>query len=273
MTFRLGLCGVVVAVVLAVAVRPAEARHARFLGPHPIAARLGGGFCYIEAPHLHVYLPDHVALYQQVGGAYVFTGDPTPFGYEGERHVFYGHHPVLAVDAEEPVYCYLDGPHYHAYAPEGVDFKVKGGVAFYVGAYPPEYVKVKGHRARLVNAEYRPFVTVRPVVQVAPPPEWRGEVVVGPPRVEVEVRAPGVMVVPPPPVLVAPPAPHVFIAPAPRVLIAPPGPGVVVGAPGPVFVEPRGRRHHHDDDDDQGEWREHDRGKHKGWYKHHERED
>lgn len=259
MTFRIGFCSLVCAVALAVAARPAEARHARFLGPHPIAARFGGGFCYIEAPHLHVYLPDHAALYQQVGGAYVFTGDPTPFGYEGERHVFYGHHPVLTVVGDEHVYCYLDGPHYHAYNPEGADFKIKDGVAFYVGPYEPVYFKVKPHRAKLVNAEYRPFVVVRPVVQVAPPPEWRGEVVLAPPRahVEVEVRAPGVFVAPPPPVMVVPPAPHVLIAP-----------------PAPIFLESRGRRHHHDDDDDdeQGE-REHDRGKHKGWYKHHEKED
>ena len=37
----------------------AEAHHVRFLGPHPIAAKYGGGYCYIEAPHLHLYGPDH----------------------------------------------------------------------------------------------------------------------------------------------------------------------------------------------------------------------
>src|SRR5262250_3182361 len=105
-----------VVAVAALAAR-AEAKHdVRFLGPHPIPARQGGGYCYIEAPHLHVYGPDRPNLYQQVDDEYVFTGDPTPFGYDGERHPFYGHHPVVVDGSGEPVYCLIDGPHFHAYA-------------------------------------------------------------------------------------------------------------------------------------------------------------
>src|SRR5215210_6871063 len=93
----------------------------RFLGSHPIAARLGGGYCYIDVPHTHSYGPDRPALYQQVGNDYLFTGDPVPFGYEGERTVFYGYHPV-PIRASLPfapptVYCSIRGPHYHDYAP------------------------------------------------------------------------------------------------------------------------------------------------------------
>ena len=101
----------------------AEARHVHFLGAHPIAAKYGGGYCYIESPHLHLYAPDHAALYQQVNDQYVFTGDPTPFGYEGDKHPFYGHHPVVTVGAE-PVYCYINGPHFHAFAaPDMPDYR------------------------------------------------------------------------------------------------------------------------------------------------------
>ena len=122
--------------VLAALTSRAEARHIRFLGAHPIPARYGGGYCYIEAPHMHIYGPDRPALYQEVGDDYVFTGDPTPFGYEGERHPFYGHHPVMVDGSPEPVYCVIDGPHYHPFAPPDTpDFKVKGDVAFYIG--PP----------------------------------------------------------------------------------------------------------------------------------------
>jgi hypothetical protein len=266
------------AVVAVVAAR-AEAKHVRFLGPHPIAAKYGGGYCYIEAPHMHGYAPERAALYQQVGDEYVFTGDPTPFGYEGERHPFYGHHPVVVEGAPEPVYCLIDGPHYHPYAaPEAPEYRVKDGVAFYVAPIPQVYVKPQ--RVKVVNSEYRPYVSFRPTVEVAPPPEWHGEVYVAgpsvevrapgvfvppPPHVAVEVNAPGVFVAPPAPhVVVGVPAPHVVVgAPAP-VLVAPPGPHVyvgapaphvVVGAPAPVMVE-RG-----------GHWEHHDNGRHEGWYK------
>lgn len=264
------------AVVVALAAR-AEAKHVRFLGPHPIAAKYGGGYCEISAPHMHVYGPDRPALYQQVGDEYVFTGDPTPFGYEGERHPFYGHHPVIVEGAPEPVYCLIDGPHYHAYAaPSTPDYRIRDGVAFYVSPIPEVYIKP--HRVRVVNAEYRPYVTLRPQVVVAPPPEWHGEVWVAGPSVE--VHAPGVVVAPPMPprvsvevsapgVMVAPPAPHVFV-PAPRVVVGPPAPVFVGGVR--VEHEDGWERHDHgrhegwEHDDDQGE--HHDHGRHEGWRKH-----
>jgi hypothetical protein len=259
----------------------AEAKHAHFLGPHPIAARYGGGFCYIETPHLHIYPPDHPALYQQVGDEQVFTGDPTPFGYEGDKHPYYGHHP-LAIGSGEPVYCYIDGPHFHsAPPPSGDGYKVKDGVAFYVGPFAPAYAKLKPHRARVVNAEYRPYATFRPTVQVQPPPEWHGDVYVAGPGVEVqapgvEVRAPGVEVQAPgvevrgpgievrgPGVFVEPPHPRLEVR-GPAVEVR--GPGVFVEAPHPrvdvhvhagVVVEPPPPR--------AVVIRPHDHGRHRGW--------
>jgi hypothetical protein len=272
MRTRTWLQTIAFALVAAVAAR-AEAKHIRFLGPHPVAAKFGGGFCYIDAPHLHGYAPDRPALYQQSGDEYVFTGDPTPFGYEGDKHPFYGHHPVVVVGAPEPVYCLLDGPHYHPYeAPETPEYKVKGGVAFYVAPIPQVYVKPA--RVKVVNAEYRPYVTFRPTVEVAPPPEWRGEVYVSTPGAyvsgpSVEVRAPGVFVAPPQPhVSVEVSAPGVFVAPPqPHVFVAAPAPHVVIGAPRPhVFVAPPpvvGVRVEHE-----GRWEHHDNGRHEGWGKH-----
>src|SRR5579859_1343829 len=152
MTGRRILCSLAL-VIAALASRPAYARQVKFLGAHPIASRFGGGYSYIESPHLHIYLPDHQALYQQVGDEWVFTGDPTPFGYEGERHPFYGHHPVVTVGAE-PVYCYINGPHFHAFAaPPIPEYKVENGVAFWVGPFPPSYARVQRERVRVVNAE------------------------------------------------------------------------------------------------------------------------
>jgi hypothetical protein len=272
----------------------AEARHVHFAGPHPIAAKYGGGYCYIETPHLHIYPPDHAALYQQVNDEYVFTGDPTPFGYDGEKYPYYGHHPVVSVNGE-PLYCYIDGPHFHAVPPPSDGYKMKNGVAFYVGPFAPAYGALKPHRAKLMNAEYRPYATFRPTVEVQPPPEWHGEVyapgvvVTGPgvavdapgvvvtaPGVEVTapgvvVRGPGVVVPPPLPVIVPPPPPGVHVrggvvvgppVPRPGVVVvgpAPPRPGVVVVEHHDVFVEHREHEHR--------EHEHHDNGKHKGWFK------
>jgi hypothetical protein len=176
----------------------------------------------------------------------------------------------------EPVYCYINGPHFHAFAaPEIPDYQVRDGVAFYVGAYPPQYVKMKPARVRLVNAEYRPYVALRPTVVVAPPPEWQGEVWVAPPSVAVRAPGVGVQVTAPGVVIAAPPPPRV------EVVVG--APGIVVGAPGAVYVDgPRGGRYEREhDDDDEKHWRKeekrerheeehwhHDNGKHNGWGKH-----
>ncbi len=256
----------------------ADARPVHFVGGHPIAAKYGGGYCLIDAPHMHVYSPDHQNLYQHVGDQFVFTADPTPFGYEGEKHPFYGHHPVATVEGE-PVFCYLDGPHFHPFeVPDGPAYETRKGIAFYMGPFPPTYAKLRPARARVVNAEYRPYVALRPTIEVSPPEQWQGEVWVAPPSVAVNapgvaVSAPGV-VVNAPGVFVNPPsvtvnAPGVYVSP-PRVAVRAPGvvfggpsvavsaPGVIVAAPGVavsggVYVE---EREHHDN------------GKHKGWYKH-----
>jgi hypothetical protein len=266
---------VIFAVLLLGAAARAEARPVHFLGAHPIPGR-HHGYCYIEAPHFHDYAPDHPALYQEVDGAYVFTGDPTPFGYDGERYRYQGHHPVVVDGVVEPVYCVIDGPHVHEYAPPpGPEFQVQSGVAVYVAPIPQAYVQPR--RVRVVNAEYRPLlVAAGPSVVVSGP-----SVEVSAPSVEVSapsvaVSAPGIVIGAPPPIVVAPPAvmvepPHpVFVAPRP----------VVVGAPGPVFVSgPRYEREHGgwerreqgDWDDDRGrghfEHEHHDNGKHRGWYK------
>lgn len=226
----------------------------RYLGPHPIAARIGGGFCYIEVPHLHAYAPDRPALYHQVGDDYVFTGDPVPFGYDGPRTVFYGHHPVPVPTsgpfAPRPVFCMLRGPHYHGYGapPQAPEYEERDGVVFYVGPVAPEWTRARPQVERALEAEYRPFVALRPHITVTPPPAWQGEVWVAPPVVQVQVPAPpSVQVVAPPPPqvhvvvptgpavrFVAPPPPRfqVVVPAPPSVVIMPPGPPGVIVAPG-----------------------------------------
>src|SRR5260221_14098624 len=91
---RHGAMALAATVALMAYAAPAEAKHVKFLGPHPVAARLGGGYCYIEVPHVHAYPPDRPALYHEADGQLQFTGDPVPFGYDGPKYTFYGHHPI-----------------------------------------------------------------------------------------------------------------------------------------------------------------------------------
>lgn len=185
--------------------RAAGPRQHHYVGVHPIPKVEGTGFCYIEVPHVHVYAVARAdkVQYRDHGGDRFFVGDPVAYGYDGPKVAYKGHHPiqvdaVVEADVEvagpEVVFCYLDGPHYHAFGPvEGPDFKLVGGAYFYVGTPPPVYVEARPAMVA-INAIYTPLVYVRPVVTVAAPVGWIGARVdvVGPAVVapEVEVRAP-----------------------------------------------------------------------------------
>ena len=225
-----------------------DARTFIYFGSHPLAA----GYCDIEASHGHPFAPPRPALYEQVGGQFVFTGDPTPFGYSGPHYTYYGHHPVVTMQSEDPVYCYLNGPHYHPYSPPiRSGFRMEGDVAFYVGPFSPVYANARDRRARAVTGEYLPFDGLRPRVEVRPPPEWRGAVYTYAPgaarSVVVAPPAPRVLVSTPPRVVVT--QPSVYLQ-APQLIFTPPS-GVVVAAPRTVIVrDKRWKRHPRDDDDD-----------------------
>ena len=61
---------------------------------------------------------------------------------DGERHPFYGHHPVVTVSGE-PVFCYLDGPHYHPFeAPSIPDYKTLNRQLIDDVAYVPLFYPV-----------------------------------------------------------------------------------------------------------------------------------
>jgi hypothetical protein len=203
---RLNLAGLS-AVLLFTAAGVAEAKQWKYAGLHPRTGQPADGLCHIEMMHVHTAAPLHAdVLYRTHDNVYVFLGDPTPFGYEGPRHAYYGHHPVVInviihVDADEDdvEYCYQDGPHYHAYEPPPRhEFVEKEDVSYYAGEYPEEY-KLASPKLLRVNAVYRPWSAPRPVVRVAPPPEYHGPIIqVGlnlpVPSIEVRVGTP-----PPPP--------------------------------------------------------------------------
>src|SRR5262249_43980541 len=117
-------------------------------------------------------------LYRNHDDGYAFVGDPVPYGYEGPKYAYQGPHPIILEDGVTE-YCYLEGPHYHPFAPvAGAQFTMKGGVYFYGGHFPQVYYDARPRYAR-INAVYRPLVYQRPVVVVEPPAA--GVVVEAPP--------------------------------------------------------------------------------------------
>jgi hypothetical protein len=230
--------------VLALSI-PAQATMVHYMSQHPLPRKMGGGFCYIDAPHVHDFGPSDPRMYRQMDGQYYFVGDPSPFDYQGPRTAYYGPHPVVEANVQfgQPVYCYLQGPHYHWYQPPPqASFELRGGAYWFTGAYEPAYYDQRSRYVG-VNEAYAPIAYERPIVDVtvAPPsfhgeivgggPGWRGRAVVGAPVVSA-----GVVVAPPPPVQV--------------------GIGINLGGPPPVVIER-----------DYYEREHHDHGRHRGWYK------
>lgn len=175
-----------------------------YVGVHPIPAAEGGGFCDIEGPHVHIYLPAHAdELYRVIQGRYLFVGDPVPFGYDGPRHAYSGRHPVPVdelVPGDHPehdgaVFCYLDGPHYHIYVPPpGLTFVLRGDAYWYLGDWPRSY-QLDGPRYQKINVIYAKLTYARPVVTVAAPAGYHVPVIViaAPRPAPVVVHAPPVV--------------------------------------------------------------------------------
>lgn len=152
-------------------------KQVRFVGIHPIAKADGGGICYIEAPHVHIYTPNKLE-YRMHGDDYFFVGDPVAYGWDGPKVKFKGAHPIHvdAVVGGDPdvEYCYLEGPHYHYFEPEdGPEFKVVGETYFYVAEPPKVMIEARPQYVG-VNAVYRPMTYVRPAVEVEAPVGWIG---------------------------------------------------------------------------------------------------
>src|SRR5215467_4278435 len=153
-------------------------KQVRYVGIHPLPKSEGGGICYIEGPHIHVFDADKIQ-YRDHRGSNYFVGDPVAYGYDGERYAYKGHHPihvaaVVGDDDPDDVYCYINGPHYHYFAPpEGPEFRLEGGAYFYVGDPPRAYVEARPAMMR-INTVYQPLVYDRPVVTVDAPVGWIG---------------------------------------------------------------------------------------------------
>ena len=243
-------------VALAAFSSAARARTVEFVSQHPVPHKFGGGFCYIDVPHVHNYGPEDPRMYREAHGQNYFVDDPAPFAYDGPRYSYYGAHPVAEAEVRlgHPVFCYIKGPHYHWYQPPPqaqAQFQLSGGAYWYVGTFPQVYYDDRPRYAG-INEAYAPMPYTRPVVDVAvAPPMVAAEISFGGPGWAAHAVVGG----PPAPVFVAPP-------PGPPVQI---GVGInfggpVIGGP-PRVVERRAvyeERYHHDHGRHEG-WREHPR--------------
>lgn len=223
----------------------------RYVGIHPLPRGEGGGICHIQGPHVHVYAPaDAKVQYRDHDGWSYFVGDPVAYGWDGPKYAFYGHHPVpvhVVVGDEHPdtEYCYLEGAHYHAWAPPpGLQLELRGGAYWYVGDFPRAYVEARPVYDP-IDVVYQPIVYERPVIEVSvAPPRWYGAVVVAP-----AVVAPARVVVPPghrhgPPGHARGVVGVDVVVPAPALRVEVAVPTVQIGIGGGVVV----REHHHHDD-------------------------
>jgi hypothetical protein len=211
----------------------AYGRQVRFVGVHPIPKSEGGGMCYIEGPHVHIYVANKLEYRAHDGDNY-FVGDPVAYGYDGPRYTYKGPHPIH-VDAvvggpPDEEYCYLEGPHYHYFAPpEGPEFRTVGDAYFYVGTPPPPMIEARPAYVG-INATYRPLAYARPVVTVDAPIGWIGA--------RAEFVGPGIVVAGPHAAVIAPSVG--VVVPAPHIGIEIGAPAVIV-QPAPVLVVPHGK--------------------------------
>lgn len=225
-----------------VAVAGKGGKQVRYHGIHPVPKSEGGGLCYIEGPHVHIFAANKLE-YRDHQGANYFVGDPVAYGYDGPKHTYKGHHPIhvhanVGDDHEDVEFCYLDGPHYHSFAPPpGPEFEVVGNVNFYVGTPPPVYLEARPALVK-VNAVYTPLTYERPVVTVEAPSAWIGvRAGFAPAAVVVDARPPAVVVE----------TPRVragveVVVPAPSISV---DVGIGVGIGGGVFVGGHDHRHKH----------------------------
>jgi hypothetical protein len=121
-----------------------------YRGIHPVSPHMGG-FCYINAVHVHRVAPADMRVYVVLPGPEnLFVGDPVALGYEGPKFGYFGLHPLAVPGGSPraagsgsplvaPIYCYLKAAHYHADPPPvSRHFVEKDGVFWYMGPVSPQ---------------------------------------------------------------------------------------------------------------------------------------
>ncbi|HEV8324457.1 MAG TPA: hypothetical protein VG389_22765 [Myxococcota bacterium] len=142
-------------------------------GPHPMPDGLGADYCYAATAHVHPFPPADPALYNWVGDALFFIGDPLAFGWDPAVAALYGYfgpHPIdLAYGAG---YCHFPGFHHHHWVPnhpELGDWWDDGGTWTWRGGFGPMYWSYASFYARYYAGTYRPRYGAVPSGGARPP--------------------------------------------------------------------------------------------------------
>jgi hypothetical protein len=108
-----------------------------FEGPHPVDSSVEPGVTWDNTGgrHVHGYPPFDLRLFNLQNGCYYFIGDPTDFGYAGDTFSYYGAHPILATYGGG--WCFMIGPHRHAWRPWSPLFATVGPWFYWEGPYDP----------------------------------------------------------------------------------------------------------------------------------------
>lgn len=206
-----------------------------YYGPHPVpydqVTGQGGGFCYIEGPHTHDYVPFDEHLFREYNGYYYFIGDPVDFGWNRSIYWYQANHPIPG--AYGGGYCYITWPHRHGYEPVGLGgFTLLNGYWIFTGTWPTDYWYYRNYYWGYYQRYYRTWYYGNRYYQVRPRPVY---VVSRPYR----VPAPAGRVF----VSAPPPARRFGVPTAPPVNRVPPPPGSahghgVPGQPYPSYNRP-----------------------------------
>jgi hypothetical protein len=146
-----------------------------YYGPHPVpydqVSGQGGGFCYIEGPHTHDYVPFDEHLFREYNGYYYFIGDPVDFGWNRAIYWYQANHPIPTAYGNG--YCYITWPHRHGYEPVGLrGFTQLNGYWIFSGTWPTDYWYYRNYYWGYYQRYYRTWYYGNRYYQVRPRPVY-----------------------------------------------------------------------------------------------------
>lgn len=124
-----------------------------YRGPHPVHPDFGAGFCDRQDVHGEPYAPFEPELFARVDGAWVFTGDPSDFGYEGQAHWYANPHPLPEEYGGD--WCHYPWPHRHLFELTGEGYDLIGGFVYFVGAFTDAFFRNMHHKRPFFRRHYR----------------------------------------------------------------------------------------------------------------------
>ena len=121
---------------------------------HPIHAAFGGGWCYLDGPHSHVFHPhrDDVRAYTTFGGRYYYIGALSPAYAAGREKLYFAEPPYATLPVYATIYANRHVLALQFGHPASVAYVAKGKLpkkAYVPGVYSAAYFGVSGVHAEM----------------------------------------------------------------------------------------------------------------------------